>query len=189
MKRVILFALFSLLAIGNYSQSPVQIKHKCPASSVYASVMITAAGDIVITPCPGKKAQTVGLGTPINLLSTATVNTNVGTKQTLYTVPVGYECYITQLIIKKASASLAAYNGAVSFGFDAGSTGWAGMPTNQIAILDSISQIPVFSIDWSAPMPNQSITGVGNDTFGVKFGDTSIIATVQIDVLGYLIKV
>lgn len=54
--RNILLSLFCVLAFSviGLAQSPTQIKKKCPNTSIYSIVGITAIGDINVQPCVGR---------------------------------------------------------------------------------------------------------------------------------------
>jgi hypothetical protein len=125
-------------------------------------------------------------GTAVVLLSSTTVSTNVGPKQALYTVPASKKCIVTQIIARKASASLAAMGDALLFGFDVGAADY-GNPF----VGPTLAQLTDSSLAIGTTMLSPSGAGpitIGNagDVFGCVFNDTSITATLLVDVFGYL---
>ena len=118
------------------------------------------------------------------ILSSTQVNTNVGTKQALYTVPNGKSCVITKLIVRSASASLGAVGDGVSFGFNGDATDFLTVSSTVLAaltdatIIAGASRFDVAGRNW--------FLGAATNVFGCIFIDPSITATVQIDVFGYL---
>lgn len=125
-------------------------------------------------------------------LASTTVDTNVGTKQTLYTVPAGKRCVVTKVVVRDASANLETMAGALTFGFAAGADEWASIFS---LLVDLNSSSRAFGISALAPrgadlggFDSDPFFVIGNaaDVFGCVFNDTAITATVVIDTFGYL---
>lgn len=125
------------------------------------------------------------LSNGIQLLSTTTVHTNVGTKQALYTVPAGKSCVVAGYVMRSASSSLIAYDSGetLTLGFDAGASDLGN--TVMGTIINSFTSPSKMFFSPS----NQAVgeMGAAADVLGAAFSDTSIDATVVIDVFGYLI--
>ncbi len=114
----------------------------------------------------------------IRRLSTTTVNTHVGTKQNLYTVPAGRHVVITHVVVRNTGATLAGMSGNLQFGFDSNATDW-----NNPVTLTSLTTA-LLSLLKSASVA--SVIGAAAGVFGCKFLDAaSTNTTVVIDVFGY----
>jgi len=154
---------------------------------------LTAADFAALTPLtPATLSAAGGLinTTGIALLSSTTVNTNVGTKQALYTVPAAKACVITQMVLRGASASLAAMGDDTGFGFDSPPANTVLLDSAQLALLTTASRYILPNLSEDVPtFGNFRTLGNAGEVFGVIFYDTSIVATVKIDVFGYLIDV
>lgn len=127
-----------------------------------------------------------------SLLSTTTVDTDIGTKQALFTVPVDKHCVPTAVVIRNASASLETIGDSLTFGFGVGASEWG-------SIFQLLADLTVpsrgFGLSaFSTPGEDLSIytrdpffiIGAAGDVFGCIFNDPSIDATLVIDVFGYL---
>jgi hypothetical protein len=110
------------------------------------------------------------------MLSTTTVDLTVGTKQTLYTVPAAKHLIVTKIIVRSASADVSLYDGSLNFVIGVGESDVGSVvPT----LTDSTHYI--FGIIANVPP-----IGAAGDVLGVFSGDTSITATVIVEVFGYL---
>lgn len=129
--------------------------------------------------------------TGIALLSAVggvTVHLNTVGKQALYTVPVGKRCVVTEAIARDASTDLTLYSDIASIGFNVGADDVGGWNWDDVCPL-------VNGTVWMGATMNgfiqgtgaASVTGVTGDILGFLSGDTSITATVKIDIFGYLI--
>jgi hypothetical protein len=118
------------------------------------------------------------------LLSSTTVATDEASAQTLYTVPTSRNAIVTNVVLRKASASLAFMGDSVVFGFN-GSSYTAISGGSFVNIVDDTraSGISFFNIDGGVIQ----VIGSPGDPFQVTFQDHSITATVVIDVFGYLV--
>lgn len=126
--------------------------------------------------------------TPDGRLASVVVDTNVGTKQDLYTVPADKECVITKVVVRSASASLGAMSDALLLGFSGGANDYGSIPAGSLANLtDGTFAIGKSNTSYGAGDP--WIIGTATDVFGCIFNDTGITATVTIDVFGYLYDV
>jgi hypothetical protein len=117
------------------------------------------------------------------LLSSTQVNTNIGTKQNLYTVPATKKCIITKVIVRSASANLSTMGDSLLFGFTGSDYG----SINNVSLSNLTGATLAIALTTANDTANIPFT-IGNaaDVFGCVFNDTSITATVQIDVFGYL---
>lgn len=104
------------------------------------------------------------------------ISLNTTTKQTLYTVPTGYKCFITQIVVRDASGSLT--TAAYGFGYDANATDVITSTTH--TELTGNTLYTVLNPKVGAKM------GVAADVLGVKVNTTQAF-TVDIDVFGYLV--
>lgn len=113
---------------------------------------------------------------------TTTVQTNVGTKQALLAaVPTGKVRIVTQAVARNASEDLTDMPDDLGFGFTAGASGWAGSLSAAWAELANNARVVYI------PAANQSSApaGIAGEIFGCIFYDTSITATLDIDVHYY----
>lgn len=148
-----------------------------PATS--AEIDAGADNEKVVTPL-----GLAGSGASLRRVTT-TVATNVGTKQALLgAVPTGKKRKVTQLVLHNASANLGTYADVLQLGFDAGANNWGNVTSGQISTLSTASQFcltPAGGIYFDGA-PN---AGAAGDVFGVISNDTSITATLDIDVFYY----
>lgn len=122
-------------------------------------------------------SYTQGEGTVANLLATATVDLNSATKQTLYTVPTGKKCVITDVVVRNLSGT--PVNATVRFGFDAGAT-------DQTALLSLIGVLATQNV--LAVLTNPKLNGTAAQIFGAKPGTLEGSAlTCVCDVFGYIV--
>lgn len=127
-----------------------------------------------------------GGGVNISVLSTATVATDVGTKQALYTVPAGKVCIVTNVVVRNPSASLASYDTgeSLTFGFDNTASDYN---NNIIGTVVALLQSPLDYYPSPCGILSPAVAGIEGDVFGCRFDYTAIEATVDIDVIGYLV--
>ena len=125
----------------------------------------------------------------IHKLSTTTVNTNTGTKQSLYTVPSGKIFIPTHVVVRAASADLSDMAGALNFGFNANADDCLTIPTDALASLSMSAKVIAMSLFMHPAADNYTSfpRGAAADVFGCKFLDTSVTGTVKIDTFGYLL--
>lgn len=113
---------------------------------------------------------------------TATVATNVGTKQALLgAVPVGKVRVVTGVYLRNATADLSTYAGEIlGLGFNAGASDY-GEPT-----MPGILTIPsvIYNLLNFGSGTNYT-TGSAGEVFGCLFAVTSVTATLDIDVFYY----
>jgi hypothetical protein len=120
------------------------------------------------------------------LLSSTTVNTNVGTKQSLYTVPTGKKAVVTKIIARSSSADLTGMLGSLTFGFDGSALDFGAVfGGNHLALLLDATTAILLSNDVNL-IGLAGVIGNASNVFGCIFNDTSITATLKIDVFGYL---
>lgn len=128
-------------------------------------------------------------------LASVTVNTNVGTKQALYTVPAGKHLVVTRVVARSASTSLAAIGSGdgLTLGFDAGATDWANVRGEHLQLLTTSTVfVPIVAagVSYTGDPGLQAFIaykiGAAADIFGCVFTDNSITATLVIDVFGYI---
>ncbi len=110
-----------------------------------------------------------------SLLSTTLIDSSVGTKQNLYTVPTGYSLVVTKAIIRSISGSVT--TAAAGLGFDASATNVA---TN----LDIPTATGTYRMNVSDSAVAATV-GAAAAVLGVKFTATDT-RTMTIDVFGYL---
>ena len=110
---------------------------------------------------------------------------NVGSKQSLYTVPPGKTAIITKVVARNASATIATADG--DFGFDATCTDWR-QNVNFDGITGSGRMIVIEPYDGglTSPAPEGQDEGGAGEVFGY-FGGTLVAATVDMDIIGYLV--
>jgi hypothetical protein len=118
--------------------------------------------------------------TGIALLSSTTVNTNVDTKQSLFIVPAGKKCIVFAIVLRNASASLAAIGDEAVVGFDEFASDVTNISSGTLASLTGSNQAIARSITGLIPL------GGASNALGIVFLDTSVIATVTVDIFGYL---
>lgn len=124
------------------------------------------------------------LTTGDSLLSSIDVDTDVGTKQALYTVPADKRCIVTKAVVRDASATLAAMGDLLQFGFNAAADDWQlQIAGARLATLTG----PTLNTVAAPSVDNTNVTGAAAAVFGCVFTDPSITATVTIDVFGYLV--
>lgn len=113
-------------------------------------------------------------------IASASVNLNVTTKTTLYTVPAGFKLVVSKLVLRGASTSLT--TASFGFGFDANATDVDGSTTHtELTASTLYSTIVVLS---------GAKIGVAADVFGVKCSIAQgAPATLTVDVYGTLIPV
>lgn len=117
-----------------------------------------------------------------------TVNTNVGTKQDLYTVPTGKKCSPLYIVLDEVSASLAAIGDAMIFGFDGGASDWGTITGAALATFTG-GGLADLTMNQSNPVgltATPSVKGAAGDVFGCIFNDPSITATMRVRVFGIL---
>jgi len=116
----------------------------------------------------------------IALLASETVQTNVGTKQTLYTVPTGKKCIVIAVIPKEPSGDLSGLESGATVGFNVGANNVLSIVKSQLSDLTSLSA--------SAPSTFGAtfIIGTAGEVLGIIFEDASVTGTIQTDVFGYL---
>ncbi len=122
-----------------------------------------------------------------SLLSTATLDLNTNTKQTLYTVPAGKSCLPLWVVGRSASTDLSAGTTLnLSFGFNAGANDWA-LNTFQTPAFTSSSLFLMMDQTWGLA-GSPAVIGTAAQTFGAitdaAFGS---VATLVIETFGYLI--
>jgi hypothetical protein len=130
---------------------------------------------------PISEVEAVG----ISLLSSTVVDTDVGTKQALYTVPVGKACVITSVAARSPSASLAAIEDPATLGFNAPATDCGQFAA---ADLSALTDTTVSILFLSTAAIGSVAVGSAGSVFGIIIFP-SADATVTIDVFGYLISV
>jgi len=116
----------------------------------------------------------------------AGVSLNTTTKQTLFEVPPGYTFIPTDVILRNASA--AASTADADFGGNAAADDWLGTVQfdNLAGVGDAITVHPrgLKSGDLTANPTTEYAAGT---EFGIKVG-TTVAATVDVDVFGYLVS-
>lgn len=110
------------------------------------------------------------------LTSTASVDINNGTKQTILICPTGKSCVITAIVVRNLSGACA--SNSISFGWDAGA---ADVIAN--ATYASFTGSTVYTRIASKA---GSALGTSTGIFGVKANTPNTAATATIDVFGYL---
>lgn len=116
---------------------------------------------------------------------TTTVQTNVGTKQALLAaVPTGKVRIVTMMMWRNASENLATMDPAPLIGWDATPTNWIDSDCFPSATIEDSGrgQITGPGLTGDAGIVRY---GVAGEVFGIKFPDTSITATLDIDVHYY----
>jgi phosphoribosylpyrophosphate synthetase len=110
------------------------------------------------------------------LISAAAIDINNGTKQSIYVVPTGKSCVITDIVVRNLSG--AAASNAISFGFNAGAS-------------DVIANATYASFTGSTVYTKinsmaGATTGTSSQIFGVIANTPDTAATATIDVFGYI---
>ena len=124
---------------------------------------------------------------PSILSSTSGVNLNAAadTETSLYTVPVGRSCIVTQIVIRTMSAD--ANNSVITFGVTGGSCDeFRGDQT--LSGLDGTTKYTVIYLDQDTnDTPEAAVLLTAGDTFGVEITTQAGNAcTCTMDVIGYL---
>lgn len=180
------------VGVGYMSASTTLVRDTILASSNSGSAVNFSSGTKTIR-CTG--AAKFFESQALRILSTTTVDSNTGTKQTLFTVPTGKVCLVFGVVLRNASADFSGYyqlEELVTFGFNAGATdvfAGTGSDTNMQQLTGSTKAIfRSFhtSTGGAGSTATELTVGAAADTFGVIFGDTTITATLKIDVFGYL---
>lgn len=111
------------------------------------------------------------------LATVASIDFNVTTKTTLFTVPPGKSCIITRMITRAASISLT--TASWGFGFNANADDVVASATHT-GLDGATKYVPHVAKD-------ASVRGIAADVFGVRCSVAQgAAATVTIDVFGYL---
>ena len=118
----------------------------------------------------------------ISLLSSTTAvdMATTGAKTTLYTVPTGKTCYVTHIIVRDPSASMA---GGVDYDFGTGAS------ANTWLINVNLSDLTTSGTHYMVIGGNIRHTeSAAAATFGIyPNSGTTVACTVTIDVFGYLV--
>lgn len=170
------------VGIGYLSASTTLVRSVILASSNSGSAVSFSAGtkNVRCTVAAAAMKQDVDA-----LLSSTVIDTDVGTKQNIYTVPAGKTLVITKWIWRTPGQALNALADGVDFGTDAsaGNLGnfdpWVGMTatTSVAQFIPGLIGLTTFT---------SGSTVAAGDTLGVAILDTSINSTVTVDLFGYL---
>lgn len=109
------------------------------------------------------------------LLGRKVVSANVTTKSAIFTAPA--HTIVTAIIVRGASATIAAIGGAAGVGFDAGSSNVATVAQARLATLTGATKATM-------AIPVDTTVGVQGDVLGIKFA-SAINATVTVEIFGY----
>lgn len=110
------------------------------------------------------------------LTSTASVDYNNGTKQTIYTVPTGKSCIVHSIVVRNASASMG--TNSVSYGFNANA--------DDVIANSAYANLTGSTVYIPLSAKNASTRGLAGEIFGIKCNTTNTAGTVTVDVFGYL---
>lgn len=150
----------------------------------------TAQAQITVSPAGGLSAAQVQ--TLIDavvkeklLASVATIATNTAGKQNLYTVPANTKAVITKVVLRKASASLSSVLDAAQLGYTGSDCG--SISGGELQALTAVNLATIHYLNGEPSVQGQAlVVGSVSDVFGIVFTDTSVTATVTVDVFGYL---
>ena len=107
------------------------------------------------------------------------VDLNITTKQTLYTVPTGRSCIITKVVQRDASAAVTTATG--SYGFNAGAS-------DVIALFNVFTNMTATTVYDPKTVVGPATKGASANTFGFKATTAEGAArTMVVDVFGYLL--
>ncbi len=121
----------------------------------------------------------------ISLLSSTTVAMGANnTKATLFTVPVGFKCIVTEVVIHSLDAATACGDDN-DFGKGASAAGWK--DTVNLSTVDGTDDY--YRVTPSTDVRIETIF-VAGDAFGIQtdIGSSTAGANATVDVLGYLIS-
>lgn len=170
------------VGIGYLSASTTLVRSTILASSNSGSAVSFSAGTKNVRNTVAAEFFVDGVD---RLLSSVVLDTDVGTKQNIYTVPTGKTLVITKLVWRNPSTSMAALADGVDYGTDAGAGNlgnfdpWSG--------LNATTALLHFIPGLLGPATFTSgHTIAAGDTLGVAILDTSINGTVTVDLFGYL---
>lgn len=119
----------------------------------------------------------------IRRLSTTTIHSNVGTKQTLYTVPADKVAVITHVVVRGPSTSLSTILGTLSFGFNSSSNDWSPAYTQA-----ELRTLTLATHSFLKAANAITVTGAPAQNFGTIFSNIALDAQITIDVFGYTIS-
>lgn len=114
-------------------------------------------------------------GCPILLAKSVVIDGSLATKQALFTVDTGFNCIITNVILRQPSVSLATLS--VSFGFNAAAD-------NVIANATHTGLSAATEAKNLVPIATDYVFGTTGQVFGV-IANTQQASNVTIDVVGY----
>lgn len=119
-------------------------------------------------------------------LSSTVVDTDVGTKQSLFTVPADKKCNPAMVVVHSATEDMSAIGDALLFGFDAGASDFGSISgTILMQLVDDTLATGRSNFEVTAPTVQK--IGTAGDVFGCIFNDTSITdGELTIDTFGYL---
>lgn len=166
------------VGIGYLSASTTLVRSTILASSNSGSAVSLSAGTKNVR-CT--VAAALFVGQVDRLLSSTVVDTDVGTKQNIYTVPTGKTLVITKWIWRTPGTSLAALADGVDYGTDAGGGNLGNIsPFSGLVATTSYTQITPDPV-----VANVSVIAA-DAVLGIAILDTSINSTVTVDLFGYL---
>jgi hypothetical protein len=134
----------------------------------YPSLASAIARGSIIQPDPR--------GCPVLLAKDFVVNGALGTKQNIFTVPAGFSCIPTLIVLKEASVSLATLS--ISFGFNAAAANVIANATHTGLTGPTLAKNLV-------PIAAAYTFGVAGDAFGVIANTPQDPSNVTVDVVGY----
>lgn len=110
------------------------------------------------------------------LASTATVDINNAAKQTIYTVPTGKSCVITNIVVRNLSG--AAASNSISFGFNTNA--------NDVIANATYASFTGSTVYTKISCMAGATRGTSGQIFGVITNTLNTAATATVDVFGYL---
>lgn len=131
------------------------------------------------------------------LISRTSVNLNIATKQTLYTVPAGKSLIVTRIVFRNSSIDTSASNRVPSIGYDAGASdvfdaaAITQTMTNYL-LSDStkyVSSSGHFDVAAGAPvlfLLTPAKIGAATNVLGFKLSLAISAGTMTVDIFGYL---
>lgn len=111
------------------------------------------------------------------LTSTASVDINNGTKQTIFICPVGKSCIITSVVVRNLSG--AAASNSISFG-------WNSPAANDVIANSVYASFTGSTVYTKINAMAGATRGTSDQVFGVIANTPNTAATATVDCMGYL---
>lgn len=110
------------------------------------------------------------------LVSASGIDINNGSKQTIYSIPTGKSCIVTEVVVRNLSGACA--SNSISFGFNANANDVIANAVHAGFTASTVYNVLVAMVG--------ATVGLSGEVFGVKCNTTDSAATATIMVYGYL---